>query len=132
MNFSAVGSILGGGVTVLIEFIYAAYSIGQAKKRWKEGILIKSREEFIEKVISVLVVFLSRCGCNIAGMLLGQIFIPIPFAGSIIGLLAGSIVGHYLGQRISEKYSPRLTAQWLKLSPSIGNLCLKIKEIFHL
>ena len=96
--------------TVLIEVAIAAYTIYQAKKQWNERILIESREQFIEKTISVLVLALFRSGCSIGGMFLGQCVIPIPFLGSFIGLLAGTLVGHLAGKGISKICSSHLAA----------------------
>ena len=96
--------------TVLIEIANAAYSIHQAKEQWKEGILIQSREEFIEKTIGVLMLAFTRSDFSIGGMFLGQCVIPVPFLGSVIGLLAGTLVGHLAGNKISEFSSSYIAA----------------------
>ena len=96
--------------TVLIEIANAAYSIYEAKEQWKEGILIQSREEFIEKTIGAFMLALARSGFSIGGMFLGQCFIHVPFLGSVIGLLVGTLVGHLVGNKISEISSSYIAA----------------------
>jgi hypothetical protein len=103
-----LGSIFGAVSTALIEIGNAAYNIYLAKQKWDEGVLIKSSEQFIQVVIDEVIMALSRCGFTIGGMFIGQCVIPIPFFGSIIGLLAGMLVGHFGGKIISQAASPYL------------------------
>ena len=88
--------------TLLFEIVNAVYSIYEAKQKWNEGNLIKTREEFIKEVIDTVLLALSRSGFSIAGMFLGQCLIPIPFVGSFIGLLIGTLFGHFAGKGLSE------------------------------
>jgi hypothetical protein len=107
--FVGLGSILGAFSAALVEIGNAAYSIYLAKQKWDEGNVIKSRKEFIREVIDILILALSRCGFTIGGMFIGQCVIPIPFVGSLFGMLAGTLVGHVAGKVISEQSSPYLT-----------------------
>ena len=93
-------------IALIIEVVYAGYTIYQANEQWKEGILIESREKFIENIINALVLALSRSGSSIGAMFLGQCVIPIPF----LGVLAGTLVGHLAGKQISGIVSPYLAA----------------------
>ena len=96
--------------TALIEIGNAAYNIYLAKQKWNEGLLIKSRIEFIKEVVDIILLALSRCGASIAGMFVGQCLIPIPFVGSFIGLLVGTLVGHIGGKVIARNSSSFLAS----------------------
>ena len=89
----------------LVEIGNAAYNIYLAKQKWNEGLLIKSRIEFIKEVVDIVLLALSRCGGTIAGMFVGQCLIPIPFVGSLIGLLLGTWAGHIGGKVIARNSS---------------------------
>ena len=97
-------------ITLIFEVVNAACSINEAKQQWNEGILVKSREEFIEKTINAVVMALSRSSCSIGGMIVGQFFIPVPFVGSVIGLLLGTLAGHYAGKGFSKLISSPIAA----------------------
>ena len=114
-NLLALGSIFGVVSTALIEIGNAAYEIYLAKQKWNNGLLIKSRKEFIQVVIDAVLLALSRCGFTIGGMIIGQCVIPIPFVGSVIGMLVGTLVGHIAGKSISGISSPYLAVAVDKL-----------------
>ena len=88
----------------LIEIAIAVYDIHRAYKQWKGdenqpgGILIKSREEFIVEVIEIITTGGARFGLGFVGMILGQIWIPIPGLGAIVGSLVGVLLGHLAGK----------------------------------
>ena len=108
-------------IALFIEVGSAGYTICQAIKQWKEGILIESREKFFENTISTLVLALSRSGSSIGAMFLGQCVIPIPF----LGVLAGILVGHLAGKLISGIVSPYLAAAIDKCMPEFQSLKTK-------
>ncbi|KAJ7331232.1 hypothetical protein OS493_020014 [Desmophyllum pertusum] len=97
-----VGLIVGAAVTVVVEAIMAGYDIHNAVKKWKDGRLIKSREEFIEEVTDILLLAFSRSGGSIGGMIFGQLVIPIPILGGFVGAVLGVLVGHCAGKFFSE------------------------------
>ena len=117
---SGLGTIYGVVSTALIEIGNAVYSICKAKKKWDEGVLINSGKKFIQEVINIVLLALSRCGSAIGGMFLGQCVIPIPIVGSVIGLLVGTLVGHIEGRFMSETYSPYLARAVDKLMDKAG------------
>ena len=95
-----LGSILGVVTTAVMEIVQLAYTIYQAKKKLDEGVLIKSRMDFIKVVIDAIFLALSRCGASIGGMFIGQLLIPVPVVGGLIGMLVGTLVGHFGGKVI--------------------------------
>ena len=104
---SAVSRISLGasiGVGALMETIIAGYDIHRAHNEWKGrqnqpgGILIKSREEFIQKVTEIVTTGVSRFGFGTVGMMVGQTIIPVPILGGVIGALLGAGLGHCLGR----------------------------------
>ncbi|XP_078342932.1 uncharacterized protein LOC144628671 [Oculina patagonica] len=103
-----VGFGVGAGVTILVEAIMAVYDIYLANKKWKEGVLIESREEFIKEVTDTVQLALFRSGGSIAGMFVGQIVIPIPILGGLVGAVLGLLGGHLIGKFISEASSKPL------------------------
>ncbi|XP_028408482.1 uncharacterized protein LOC114531039 [Dendronephthya gigantea] len=101
-GISGLGSIFGVASTLVFEIGNAVYSIYEAKQKWNEGNLIKTREDFIKEVIDTVLLASSRSGSSIVGMFLGQCIIPIPFVGSFIGLLIGNLFGHFAGKGLAE------------------------------
>lgn len=101
---SKVGIGVGAAVTVIVEAVIAGYDIHKAFKKWKDtdSGLIKSREEFIKEVTSIVMLALFRTGGSIAGMVVGQILIPIPVVGGLVGAVLGILGGHFIGKLISE------------------------------
>ena len=97
-----VGVGVGVAVTVTVEAIMAGYDIHTAYKKWKDGVLIKSREDFIKEVIDIVLLALFRSGGSIVGMVVGQIVIPTPVVGGLVGAVVGNFVGHFLG-KMSQK-----------------------------
>lgn len=100
---SKVGTGIGVALTVAIEAIMAAYDIHKEYKKWKEGVLIKSREQFIAEVADKVILALSRSGGSIAGMIVGQLVIPVPILGGLLGALVGIFGGHLEGKFLSAK-----------------------------
>ena len=96
------GLCVGSVVTLIVEAIMAGYDIRNAYKKWKDGVLIESREEFIEEVADIVQLALSRSGGSIGGMILGQVVIPIPILGGLIGALLGVFGGHVAGKLLCE------------------------------
>ena len=98
----AIGRGVGAAVTVIVEAITAGYDIYNAYKKWKGGILIKSREEFIKEVTDSVLLAIFRSGGSLMGMVVGQIVIPIPVVGGLGGGVLGLLGGHLFAKRISE------------------------------
>lgn len=111
---------VSAGLAILIDTIVVGYEINQNHKKWKEGILIKSREEFTQKVTEAVMAGAGRLGCGIGGMILGQILIPVPFLGAIIGSLLGAGLGDLLGRWVGRHY----------VGKGIGWIVEKLKSIF--
>ena len=105
---SKVGVGVGAAVTVIVEAFMAGNDIHNAYKKWNDGILIKSREEFIKEVTDIVMLALSRSGGSIAGMVVGQILIPIPVVGGLVGAVLGVLGGHVVGKFISERSNKTL------------------------
>ena len=99
---SKVGVGVGAAVTVILEAVMAGNDIHNAYKKWDDGILIKSREEFIKEVTDIVLLAFSRSLGSIAGMVIGQILIPIPVVGGLVGAVLGVLGGHVVGKFISE------------------------------
>ena len=95
------GICVGSAITVLVEAIIAGYDIHSAYKKWQDGVLIKSREDFIQEVADKILLFLFRSGGTIAGMFVGQLLIPIPILGGLVGALVGGLFGHIIGKASS-------------------------------
>ena len=100
---SKVGVGLGAAVTVIIEAIMAGKDIRKAYKKWEGGVLIKSREEFIKEATDIVLLALLRSAGSNAGMIVGQLVIPIPVVGGLVGAVLGVLGGHLLGKFMSEK-----------------------------
>jgi len=87
--------VWGGAVVAIFAEGYLAYrEIKSAKQKWKEGIVIKTRKEFIKEVIDSVLSAPFRAGGSIGGMIVGQLLIPIPVLGGIIGAVLGYLSGH--------------------------------------
>ena len=99
---SKVGVGVGVAVTVIIEAVMAGYDIYKASKKWKDTEVIESREEFIKEVTDIVLLGLFRSGGSIAGMVVGQLVIPIPVVGGLVGAVLGVLGGHLLGKIVSE------------------------------
>ena len=80
-------------VTIFAEAFLAYREIMSAKQKWMEGIVIKTRKEFIKAVVDSVLQGTFRAGGSIGGMIVGQL-IPIPILGGIIGAVLGSLLGH--------------------------------------
>ena len=93
-----------GGVVVAIfaECLLACREIKSAKQKWKEGIVIKTRKEFIKEVIDSVLQGTFRAGGSIGGMIVGQLLIPIPVLGGIIGAVLGYLSGHFASKQLTE------------------------------
>ena len=64
--------------------------------------MIESREEFIKEVTDIVLLALSRSGGSIVGMVVGQMVIPIPVVGGLVGAVLGLLGGHVFGKSISD------------------------------
>ena len=104
----AIGRGVGAAVTVIVEAITAGYDIYNAYKKWKGGILIKSREEFIKEVTDIVLLALFRSGGSLMAMAVGQIVIPIPVVGGLGGAVLGIFGGHLIAKRISETSTKKI------------------------
>ena len=93
----------GGAVVIIFAEGYLAYrEIMSAKQKWKEGIVIKTRKEFIKAVIDSVLPASFRAAGSIGGMIVGQLFIPIPILGGIIGAVLGSLSGHFTSKLFTK------------------------------
>ena len=97
-----LGLGVGAAVTVLVELIMAGYDIYQANEKRKEGVLIESREKFIKEATDIVLLALFRSGGSIAGMFVGQLVIPIPILGGLVGAVLGLLGGHAIGKLFTE------------------------------
>ena len=105
---SKVGVGVGAAVTVILEAVMAGNDIHNAYKKWDDGILIKSREEFIKEVTDIVLLAFSRSLGSIAGMVIGQILIPIPVVGGLAGAVVGVFGGHLLGKLVTKSGTKKL------------------------
>ena len=95
--------VWGGAVVAIFAEGYLAYrEIKSAKQKWKEGIVIKTRKEFIKEVIDSVLSAPFRAGGSIGGMIVGQLLIPIPVLGGIIGAVLGYLSGHCTSKLLTE------------------------------
>ena len=95
--------VWGGAVVAIFAEAFLAYrEIKSAKQKWKEGIVIKTRKEFIKEVIDSVLSAPFRAGGSIGGMMVGQLLIPIPVLGGIIGAVLGYLSGHCTSKLLTE------------------------------
>ena len=95
--------VWGGAVVSIFAECFLAYrEIKSAKQKWKEGIVIKTRKEFIKEVIDSVLQGTFRAGGSIGGMIVGQLFIPIPVLGGVIGAVLGYLSGHCTSKLVSK------------------------------
>ena len=95
--------VWGGAVVAIFAECFLAYrEIKSAKQKWKEGIVIKTRKEFIKVVIDSVLSAPFRAGGSIGGMIVGQLLIPIPVLGGIIGAVLGYLSGHFASKLLTE------------------------------
>ena len=106
---SKVGVGVGAAVTVIVEAVMAGYNIHETYKKWKKRDLIKSREEFIKETTDIVLLALFRTGGSIVGMIVGQVVIPIPVVGGLVGAVLGNFGGHLIGKGLlATSYSKTL------------------------
>ena len=101
--FSKLGISIGVVTTVVVETIIAIVDIRQEYKKWRSGVLVKTRKEFIAEVVDKVLLALFRSGGSIAGMIVGQIVIPVPVVGGLVGALIGMLGGHLVEKGFSAK-----------------------------
>ena len=92
----------GAVVAIFAECLLACREIQSAKQKWKKGIVIKTRKEFIKVVIDSVLSAPFRAGGSIGGMIVGQLLIPIPVLGGIIGAVLGYLSGHFASKLLTE------------------------------
>jgi hypothetical protein len=109
-SLSLIGCTAGVVVSLVIDVACLVYGIWEATQKWRKGVLIKTREEFIEEVVGLVIKSWFRFVGSVAGMFIGQIFIPIPVVGAIVGILLGSGVGFGLGKFVSWSCSKRIAS----------------------
>ncbi|KAJ7331236.1 hypothetical protein OS493_020018 [Desmophyllum pertusum] len=91
-----LGLCVGVAVTLAVEAIMAGCDIRDAYKKWKGEVI--TLEKFIEQLVDILLLAVSRSGGSIGGMIYGQVVIPIPILGGFIGALLGVFSGHVAGK----------------------------------
>ena len=95
--------VWGGAIVAIFAEGYLAYrEIKSAKQKWKEGIVIKTRKEFIKEVIDSVLQGTFRAGGSIGGMIGGQLLIPIPVLGGIIGAVLGYLSSHFASKLLTK------------------------------
>ena len=95
--------VWGGAVVAIFAEGYLAYrEIKSAKQKWKEGIVIKTRKEFIKEVIDSVLQGTFRAGGSIGGMIGGQLLIPIPVLGGVIGAVLGYLSSHFASKLFTK------------------------------
>lgn len=99
---SKVGISVGVISTAVVEALMAGYNIHKEYKKWEDGVLVSSREKFIEEVVDNVILALSRIGGSVGGMIVGQVLIPVPILGGLVGALVGVFGGHLFGKSFSE------------------------------
>lgn len=108
-SLSKIGVGVGAAVTVIVEAVMAGYDIHETYKKWKKTDLIKSREEFIKEATDIVLLALFRSGGSIVGMIVGQVVIPIPAVGGLVGAVLGNFGGHLIGKGpLATSYSKTL------------------------
>ena len=90
-----IGVYVGAAVSIFAEAFLAYREIMSAKQKWKEGIVMTTRQEFIKEVIDSVLSAPLRAGGSIGGMTFGQFLIPIPVLGGIIGAAIGAFACDY-------------------------------------
>ena len=101
--FSKLGIGIGVVSTMVIETIMAIVDIRKEYAKWRDGVLIKTRKEFIAEVVDKVILALFRIGGSIAGTIVGQIFILVPIVGGLVGALLGMFGGHLVGKWFSAQ-----------------------------
>lgn len=103
--------LVGGAVAVdvllnlALEAGLFAYCAYRARQKYKAGEI--TREEYLRRV--------TQSGCECAGGflgatgggLLGQLAIPVPFLGSLIGCTIGTLIGRFVGTIVGKKISDK-------------------------
>ena len=97
-----IGVWVGVGVSIFAECFLAYREIKSAKQKWKEGIVIKTRKEFIKEVIDSVLQGTFRAGGSIGGMIGGQLLIPIPVLGGVIGAVLGYLSSHFASKLFTK------------------------------
>lgn len=95
-------------VTAIVETIIAGHGICKAYKMWKNGVI--SREKFIKEVTDIVLLALFRSGRSFAGMLVGQLVIPVPVVGELVGAVLGVLGGHACAKFLPAKFSETLAS----------------------
>ena len=101
--FSKLGISIGVVTTVVVETIIAIWGIRKEYKKWGSGVLVKTRKEFIAEVVDKVLLALFRSGGSIAGMIVGQIVIPVPVLGGLFGAPIGMLGGHLVEKGFSAQ-----------------------------
>ena len=104
-SFSKLGISIGVVTTVVVETIMAIIDIREEYKKWRSGVLVKTRKEFIAEVVDKVLLALFRSGGSIAGMIVGQIVIPVGgLGGALLGMLGGHLVDKGFSAQTKEAF----------------------------
>ena len=123
-TLSKLGISIGVISTVIVEIIVAIVGIRKEYEKWRGGVLIKTRKEFIAEVVDKVILAICRTGGSIAGMTAGQIMIPVPVVGGLVGALVGTFGGDLVGKMVSAETDVKGA-----LAQSIDALIDKFDEI---
>jgi len=113
----AVGTIaLSVGISLGAESLFLSYFLYQAYCQFKNEHI--TREDFERQRLKLGCESLGGFVCGSLGGLLGQIIIPCPLLGAIVGCTLGSLVGRYLGALIGKMIADKFLREEKILSPT--------------
>ena len=98
-SISLLGCIFGLVFPLLLDVVFLVKGIREAQQKRINKEL--TDEEFFEKVVDLVITTVFVAAGNAAALFIGQISIPIPGLGAIVGVLGGAGLGFLLGKSIS-------------------------------
>ena len=102
-TFSLLGCIVESAFPLLLDVVFSVKGIWEAQQKRKNKEL--TEEEFFEKVVDLVITTVFGVAGKAAGFFIGQISIPIPVLGAIVGVLGVAGLGSLLGKLISWLFS---------------------------
>ena len=92
---------------ILLELLKIAVGIYKVYQKKKAGEL--TGEEFAVTVTTQITSGLGGMIASVAGGVLGQMWIPIPYIGGLLGAFIGSFVGRMIGAKLGALLVPKMT-----------------------